>query len=175
MTGSASELARRLARDAEAVCRQYLSNGHRAGNHWIVGDVRNTPRPLHACPAEGQRQGSGGQMGRRGDRPNMATCSTSSEKLRPRRVPRRRGRGAALSRHAATEPGPDAAARQRAASRGTRLPRRGASPLRHVAADRRHARPNATCAAAASCLRRANAPCASIPAATTAISRRARR
>lgn len=48
MTGSASELARRLGEDAEAVCREYLSNGHRAGNHWIVGDVRNTRgRSMH--------------------------------------------------------------------------------------------------------------------------------
>ncbi|TPI27629.1 DNA primase [Mesorhizobium sp. B3-2-1] len=48
MTGSASELARRLGEHAEAVCREYLSNGHRAGNHWIVGDVRNTRgRSMH--------------------------------------------------------------------------------------------------------------------------------
>lgn len=48
MTGSASELARRLGDQAEAVCREYLSNGHRSGNHWIVGDVRNTRgRSMH--------------------------------------------------------------------------------------------------------------------------------
>lgn len=48
MTGSASELARRLGEHAEAVCREYLSNGHRSGNHWIVGDVRNTRgRSMH--------------------------------------------------------------------------------------------------------------------------------
>ncbi|MER8671386.1 toprim domain-containing protein [Mesorhizobium sp. M1156] len=41
--GSASDLARRLARDAEAVCRHYLSNGRRQGRYWMVGDVRNTP------------------------------------------------------------------------------------------------------------------------------------
>ena len=40
---SASELARRLAREAEAVCRRYLSNGRRQGAYWLVGDVRNTP------------------------------------------------------------------------------------------------------------------------------------
>lgn len=39
---SASQLADRLARDAEAVCRHYLSAGRRAGNYWIVGDVANT-------------------------------------------------------------------------------------------------------------------------------------
>lgn len=48
MTGSASELARRLGEHAEAVCREYLSNGRRSGNHWIVGDVRNSPgRSMH--------------------------------------------------------------------------------------------------------------------------------
>ena len=40
---SAAVLARRLARDAEAVCRHYLSNGRRSGRYWIVGDVINTP------------------------------------------------------------------------------------------------------------------------------------
>jgi len=39
----ASELARRLARNAEAVCRHYLSAGRREGAYWLVGDVRNTP------------------------------------------------------------------------------------------------------------------------------------
>ena len=48
MTGSASELARRLGEHAEAVCREYLSNGHRSGNYWMVGDVRNTRgRSMH--------------------------------------------------------------------------------------------------------------------------------
>lgn len=43
MARDASELARRLAREAEAVCRQYLSNGRRQGRYWLVGDVQNTP------------------------------------------------------------------------------------------------------------------------------------
>jgi phage/plasmid primase-like uncharacterized protein len=42
MPRDAGELAHRLARDAEAVCRHYLSNGRRVGNYWQVGDVRNT-------------------------------------------------------------------------------------------------------------------------------------
>jgi hypothetical protein len=42
MSRDASELAHRLAREAEAVCRHYLSNGRRVGNYWQVGDVRNT-------------------------------------------------------------------------------------------------------------------------------------
>ena len=43
MPRDASELVRRLARDAEAVCRHYLSKGRRQGRYWTVGDVRNTP------------------------------------------------------------------------------------------------------------------------------------
>lgn len=43
MSGPAAELARRLARDAEAVCRHYLSKGRRQGRYWTVGDVQNTP------------------------------------------------------------------------------------------------------------------------------------
>ncbi|RAI01438.1 DNA primase [Acuticoccus sediminis] len=43
MTRYASELAHRLGRQAEAVCREYLSAGRREGRYWMVGDVRNTP------------------------------------------------------------------------------------------------------------------------------------
>ncbi len=43
MISQAGDLARRLARDAEAVCRHYLSNGHRQGHYWVIGDVMNTP------------------------------------------------------------------------------------------------------------------------------------
>lgn len=39
----ASDLAQRLGRQAEAVCRHYLANGRRQGNYWQVGDVRNSP------------------------------------------------------------------------------------------------------------------------------------
>ena len=39
----ASDLAQRLGREAEAVCRHYLDAGHRQGNYWQVGDARNTP------------------------------------------------------------------------------------------------------------------------------------
>lgn len=39
----ASDLAHRLGRQAEAVCRHFLSNGRREGSYWLVGDVRNTP------------------------------------------------------------------------------------------------------------------------------------
>ncbi|WP_024520665.1 toprim domain-containing protein [Bradyrhizobium sp. Tv2a-2] len=43
MPRDASELAHRLACEAEAVCRHYLSNGKREGRYWLVGDVHNTP------------------------------------------------------------------------------------------------------------------------------------
>ncbi|MCW8060753.1 DUF7146 domain-containing protein [Agrobacterium tumefaciens] len=39
----ASDLAIRLGRNAEAVCRYYLSSGHRAGRYWLVGDPQNSP------------------------------------------------------------------------------------------------------------------------------------
>ncbi len=41
MPSHAADLARRLARNAEAVCRHYLSNGRREGRYWLVGDVAN--------------------------------------------------------------------------------------------------------------------------------------
>jgi hypothetical protein len=42
MASSIADLARRLAHDAEAVCRHYLSNGRRCGRYWVVGDLDNT-------------------------------------------------------------------------------------------------------------------------------------
>ncbi len=54
---SAQELADCLARDAEVVCRYYLSAGHKAGNYWIAGDVGNNKgRSLYVHLA-GQRKG----------------------------------------------------------------------------------------------------------------------
>lgn len=43
MPRDASELAHRLACEAEAVCRHYLSNGRHEGRYWLIGDARNTP------------------------------------------------------------------------------------------------------------------------------------
>ena len=43
MSSPASDIARRLGENAEAVCRRYLSRGRREGHYWMVGDVRNTP------------------------------------------------------------------------------------------------------------------------------------
>lgn len=43
MDSAAADLAGRLARDAEAVCRHYLPAGRREGNYWLVGDVEGSP------------------------------------------------------------------------------------------------------------------------------------
>src|SRR6266853_1404014 len=59
MPRDASELARRLARDAEAVCRHYLSNGRRQGHYWTVGDVRNTPGRSMFVRLSGPESGPG--------------------------------------------------------------------------------------------------------------------
>ncbi len=59
MSSPASELAHRLAREAEAVCRHYLSNGRRHGNYWLVGDVRNTPGRSLFVRLSGPESGKG--------------------------------------------------------------------------------------------------------------------
>lgn len=43
MQDRAADLACRLAEQAEAVCRHYLSSGRREGRYWLVGDADNTP------------------------------------------------------------------------------------------------------------------------------------
>ncbi|MEX3014058.1 DUF7146 domain-containing protein [Gymnodinialimonas hymeniacidonis] len=43
MESPARVIACRLAVDAEAVCRHYLSNGRRQGQYWVVGNVENAP------------------------------------------------------------------------------------------------------------------------------------
>ena len=59
MPGHAAELARRLAREAEAVCRHYLSNGRREGRYWLVGDVSNTPGRSMFVRLSGPETGKG--------------------------------------------------------------------------------------------------------------------
>ena len=41
MKRDAAHLAARLAENAEAVCKEYLSQGQRCGRYWLVGDVFN--------------------------------------------------------------------------------------------------------------------------------------
>ena len=59
MSEQASDLARRLAQNAEAVCRRYLSNGRRQGRYWTVGDVRNTPGRSLFVRLKGAESGKG--------------------------------------------------------------------------------------------------------------------
>ncbi len=59
MPRDASELAHRLAREADAVCRYYLSNGRREGHYWLVGDVRNAPGRSMFVRLRGPESGRG--------------------------------------------------------------------------------------------------------------------
>jgi len=59
MLSQAAELAHRLGRDAEAVCRHYLSNGRREGRYWLVGDVANTPGRSLFVRLKGPESGKG--------------------------------------------------------------------------------------------------------------------
>ena len=69
---SASDLANRLGRNAEAVCRHYLNAGRRQGQYWQVGDVRNTPgRSMYVRLRDNQKGPAGkwtdAQSGEHGD------------------------------------------------------------------------------------------------------------
>ncbi|WOH63650.1 toprim domain-containing protein [Bradyrhizobium sp. BWA-3-5] len=59
MSIRASDLARRLAEQAELVCSHYLSNGRRIGRYWIVGDARNTPGRSMFVRLRGPNAGKG--------------------------------------------------------------------------------------------------------------------
>lgn len=55
----ASDLATRLGQRAEAVCRRYLSNGHRVGRYWLIGDVRNNRGRSMFVRLHGPKSGKG--------------------------------------------------------------------------------------------------------------------
>jgi hypothetical protein len=59
MSNQASDIARLLAKQAELVCRHYLSNGRRVGNYWIVGDVRNAAGRSMFVRLRGPGEGKG--------------------------------------------------------------------------------------------------------------------
>ena len=74
MADRISEVASRLAENAEAVCRHYLPNGRREGRYWLVGDVHNTPgRSLYvrlsgsACDDRAVGRWTDAAAGRHGD------------------------------------------------------------------------------------------------------------
>ena len=86
----ASELAHRLARDAEAVCRHYLSAGRREGGYWLVGDVRNTPGRSMFVRLKEIAERAGRQMDRRRHRRAWRSARRDPGKLRPGRLQGRR-------------------------------------------------------------------------------------
>jgi hypothetical protein len=59
MARDTSELTDRLGRQAEAVCRHYLSAGRREGRYWLVGDARNTPGRSLFVRLKGPESGKG--------------------------------------------------------------------------------------------------------------------
>jgi hypothetical protein len=59
LSRDAGELARQIARNAEAVCRHYLSNGRRQGRYWLVGDVLNNPGRSMFVRLKGPESGKG--------------------------------------------------------------------------------------------------------------------
>ena len=73
MPDTASDLAGRLADNAEAVCRHYLSNGRRDGRWWTVGDVYNTPGRSMMVRLKAPTVG-GPESGPTPPRASMATC-----------------------------------------------------------------------------------------------------
>ncbi|WPZ35838.1 toprim domain-containing protein [Thalassobaculum sp. OXR-137] len=66
---SASDLARGLGQNAEAVCRTYLPKGRRQGRYWICGDVHGTPGRSLYVQLFGERAGkwTDGADGTHGD------------------------------------------------------------------------------------------------------------
>ena len=107
MPRDAAELAHRLAREAEAVCRHYLSNGRREGRYWLVGDVRNTPGRSLFVRLNGPESGKGAAgkwtdaaTGEHGDLLDLIRESCGLGRL-----PRRRRRGATLPQPAASRAG----------------------------------------------------------------------
>ena len=105
MPRDASELAHRLAREAEAVCRHYLSNGKREGRYWLVGDVHNTPGRSMFVRLQDSPKGPAGKWtdaatGEHGD-----LLDIIRESLGLTRLPRGRRGGKALSEAAAYRTG----------------------------------------------------------------------
>src|ERR1700722_12008727 len=89
MSSHAADLAYRLARNAEAVCRHYLSNGHREGRYWLIGDVTNTPGRSLFVRLSGPDSGKGAAgkwtdaaTGQHGDLLDLISMNRGLERLR---------------------------------------------------------------------------------------------
>ena len=89
MSSQAADLAQRLAREAEAVCRHYLSNGRREGHYWLVGDVLNSPGRSLFVRLKGPDYGRGAAgkwtdaaTGRHGDLLDLIAMNRGLDRLR---------------------------------------------------------------------------------------------
>jgi hypothetical protein len=85
---AAADLARRLARNAEAVCRHYLSKGRRSGRYWIAGDAMNTPGRSLYVRLHGPDYGPGAAgkwtdaaTGEHGDLLDLIACNRDLHRL----------------------------------------------------------------------------------------------
>ncbi len=161
MRSDASELAHRLAREAEAVCRHYLSNGKRAGRYWLVGDVHNTPGRsmfvrLHDSPKGPAGKWTDGATGEHGDLLDIIRASlnlhdfreVAEEARRFLKLPRPEPEVAAKPARPAAPVGSQEAARRLFAISGpiagtiveTYLKRRGIANVHHGGSLRFHPR-----------------------------------
>lgn len=89
MNHVAAELSRRLARNAESVCRHYLPNGRREGRYWLVGDVHNSKGRSLYVRLEGPESGKGAAgkwsdaaTGEHGDLLDLIAANRSLARLR---------------------------------------------------------------------------------------------
>ncbi len=134
MPDTASDLARRLAENAEAVCRHYLSNGRREGRWWTVGDVHNAPGRSMMVRLQSTDRGPAGKWtdaatGEHGDLLDL---------IASRRAARRWRDTLDEARRFLSLPRPDASRADHVRSAG--IARSGAPLVRHVRADPGHHR-----------------------------------
>ena len=157
------------------VCREYLSNGHRSGNYWMVGDVRNTHgRSMHvrlkAVGGKAAGKWVDESSGEYGDLLDVIEQSCGLVDFRE---------VADEARRFLSMPLPDLQSRPSVAE-AHNLPRHAARLRPRVACSPYRSRsparwPNDILLDAAFCCPRMSARCVSIPAATTGISCPARR
>ena len=130
MTDTVSDLARRLAGNAEAVCRHYLSNGRRHGRYWLVGRcaaTRLAAASMSVCAGPASGQGAAGKWtdaatGEHGDLLDLIAAALRLAHARATRWTRH-----ALPRPAVPAPGQPILP---GAAPDRRRPRGGCSPWR---------------------------------------------
>ena len=89
MKRDAASLAARLAENAEAVCKEYLSQGRRCGAYWLVGDVHDNPGRSLFVRLVGHTSGRGAAgkwtdaaTGQHGDLPDLIALNRRHSNLR---------------------------------------------------------------------------------------------